>query len=738
MKRSYFDPMAEIENEIRITLSSKINEIYGLELNPSEIKIEKPPRKELGDLAVPVGFLISERLGLTGKEKGQIIQEAPKRIATAIDSSKSVFKEIRPVGGFLNFFIDETKFAHFVLENVINIDEFYGMIDLGKGETVIVEHTSANPVHPLHIGTARNAILGDTLSRLLKWAGYNVRRHFYINDMGKQVAYLVYGYKKLKDLGIKGKSDHWLGVIYSCVNVLAKARTMINKVKEAKETLLHIIDEALEKLSRQTDLDDILVKLSSLKRKLQTFSTTDWREIFSSLKSLETQMGEISALAKEKEDTKNLENILLEIKEWLEIEFEVKSKWGEIYEELQKRTMGEDIEEEVSELMRKYEEGDVEISNLFKEVVEEAIRGFKDTLNLINITFDSFDWESQLVREGEVKKIIERLREVGWAKKEEDSEALYLDIRGAIRENEKVAKLFNLSREKVNQLLREGKIKELPPNLPLTRSDGTTLYTTRDISYSVYKFTRWGAKKVYNVIGVDQTLAQKQLKVALMLSGYEDFAENQIHVAYELVTLPGKKFSSRRGRYVTFDEVFEEVKVRAYEEIHKRWPEADKLEKKEADEKIAVGAVRYALLEVSPTKKIVFQWERVLDFEKNSGPFLQYAYVRALNILKKAGVVDFKNANFGLLNREEERDLIMKIAEFPKKIRESIYFLRPDILVEYSIRLAQAFNKFYQKHRVLQAETEELKKARLALVKAYLITLGNTLDLLGIPKLEKM
>ena len=158
-------------------------------------------------------------------------------------------------------------------------------------------------------------------------------------------------------------------------------------------------------------------------------------------------------------------------------------------------------------------------------------------------------------------------------------------------------KLFKVLNLKSKLGLSEN--NEVPP-LTLGRADGTTLYTTRDIAYTIWKFKQ--AQKVINVIGMEQSLAQLQLKIALYALGYAEYAENLVHFAYNLVTLPGYKMSSRRGHYITFDEVLNEAVQRAYEEVSKRSPLLSEEEKRKIADFVGLGAVRYALVDVDPSK----------------------------------------------------------------------------------------------------------------------------------------
>jgi len=268
------------------------------------------------------------------------------------------------------------------------------------------------------------------------------------------------------------------------------------------------------------------------------------------------------------------------------------------------------------------------------------------------------------------------------------------------------------------------------------RADGTTLYTTRDVAYTLWKFSR--AEKVINVIGMEQSLAQLQLKLALYALGYDEYADNFVHFAYNLVTLPGYKMSSRRGRYITFDQVLDEaVERRAYEEVSKRSPQLTEEEKRNIANFVGTGAVRYTLVDVDPSKPVVFTWDRVLNFETNSAPYVQYTHARACSILRKAERQPEKPA-YELLTEKLEHELILAVASFPDTFVEATEYLKPNLIADYANALADKFNTFYNALSVLKAETQELSDARITLTEAIRTVIHNALTLIGIVAPEKM
>jgi arginyl-tRNA synthetase len=267
------------------------------------------------------------------------------------------------------------------------------------------------------------------------------------------------------------------------------------------------------------------------------------------------------------------------------------------------------------------------------------------------------------------------------------------------------------------------------------RADGTSLYTTRDVAYSIWKFKR--AEKVINVIGMEQSLAQLQLKLVLYALGYSKEAENFIHFAYNLVTLPGYKMSSRRGHYIAFDEVLDEAVERAYQEVTKRSPMLSEEEKRNIANFVGLGAVRYALVDVDPGKNVMFTWDRVLNFETNSAPYVQYTHARACSIIRKAADTTTQ-PNYALLTERLERELIMQLASFPDMFIEATEYLKPNMIADYANALADKFNTFYNALPVIKAETPELSSARVALTDAITTVLSNALGLIGVIAPERM
>jgi len=737
------DPMSTLISEIKEAVSEALKPKYENFIERIEIQLTKD--RKLGDLFTQIAFQIAFSL-YDKSEARKKVNEIAEEIAEKIQIEKiSLVKEIKVINGYINFHIDYGQLGQNILSTILSRRDDYGKLNIGKNKKVIVEHTSANPIHPLHIGTARNSVLGDSIARILRNLNYNVKTHFYVNDMGRQVAYLVYAYSKIRnEAKVEGKPDHFFGALYSVSASIIETKLAIEKIREVKGKLVNVFEKMLGDPAILEN-EDLRKEIMKNTQKIRRLRTTNWLNAVVPLvdKLIEKKSEKAIKLIEEHVGLgiRDLKDMLKKAKEWLDVLAEVALKWPDIFNKLVGHIFKEkDIEGVISGLIKKYEKQEETTTTLFREVCNLVLQGFKETLDRVGIKFDKFDWESELVWSGDVRKILDRLEEKGWGRKDKTG-AIYLDIQRSLLEKEYIRAIFDVPKAQVEKAIREKKEEEsLPPNLVLVRSDGTTLYTTRDIAYALRKVQSESSDIVYNIIGKDQTLPQKQLKAALHLAGYEEVAKKIHHVAYELVIIPGAKLSARRGRYITFDEILDEAEERAYHEVNIRQQELPEELKKEIAREVAIGAVRYALLSNAPDKVITFEWDRVLDFERNSGPFLQYAYARAVSILRKANweIPDPDEVSFEVLEKDIEKELILQLALFPSKVLEAGTKLRPDIIAEYANKLAVTFNSFYQRFPVLKAETEELRKARLILVDAFRTVMKNALTLLGIKSIEKM
>ncbi len=357
------------------------------------------------------------------------------------------------------------------------------------------------------------------------------------------------------------------------------------------------------------------------------------------------------------------------------------------------------VEKEVSGILTRYEHMDPAVSEKFKRMVNLCLEGQKMTLARMNVFYDLFVWESSFVENGSVNEVVEKLARTPYAERKDGALALNLSS-------------FGMDKEFV-----------------LTRADGTSLYTTRDIAYHLWKLSN--CDEAVNVLGEDQKLAMQRLEATLKILGEKKVPRI---VFYSFVSLPEGRMSTRKGVVVNLDDLLDEAVARAYVEVDKRRHDLSEDKKRKIADLVGIGAVRFDIVRVAPEKSITFRWEQALDFEKQGAPFIQYAHARACSILEKARPGSY---DAGALKEKEEAALIKKMAMLPYVVDVASRDLKPHLLAGYARELAETFNQFYRYVPVLNAEPE-LREARLALVEASRVTLANALDLLGIAAPEEM
>jgi len=264
----------------------------------------------------------------------------------------------------------------------------------------------------------------------------------------------------------------------------------------------------------------------------------------------------------------------------------------------------------------------------------------------------------------------------------------------------------------------------------ILRSDGTTLYLTKDLALAKVKFEKYHVDRSIYVVDVRQSLHLQQAFKILELWGFPQAAKCY-HLAYGTVSLPEGAMSSRKGNVVYFMDVLEEADRRVLKIIAEKNPDLPEAERPAVARQIGLGAIVYTMIAVDTTKDIVFNWEAALSFEGKSAPYLQNAHVRANSILKKAGAVPAE-ASFDYALTAHEIELIDLMARFPAVVQQAALDYKPLHLANYAYEFARTFHSFYHVVPVLQAETESIKKARLRLVAAARQTLANALRLLDI------
>ena len=717
-----------LTNKLREALAAHIREKYGVEL---PVTLSQPPKIEMGEAASPICFELAKRL-----------KRAPRQIAQEIAASLGKIEGIQRVevagGGYLNAYFDRVAFwatarhesepgaaehgpeeiqraqgdvsansrkiqgaPEVVLTDPRKIQGARGFV-LANTRKIIVEHTSINPNKAAHIGHVRNALLGDTMARTLRHAGYNVQVQNYIDNTGVQVADVVIGFLRMEQLSAIG------------VKILAKEPRFDYRCWDLYAKATHFFDE---------------------------------------------DKSRAAALR--------------------------------------------------GETLRAIEEGRGEDADVAREIADAIVTCHLRTMARLGIFYEL------LARESEILHL--KFWDAAFAKLKE-SGAIQLATTG------KMAGCWVMPwKEKETGELKETKEaeeqnaetdEENTQDKIIVRSNGTVTYVGKDIAYQLWKFgllgkdfhyAKWtnapkgeevwattsgaddpgapnfgaAAATVYNVIDTRQAYLQQVVAAGLRALGHGKEADNSIHLSYEVVALtprcaaemgyelspeearkPYVEVSGRKGLGVKADDLIDKLEAATLAEVRERHPEMSAAEQIETAHKIAVGALRFFLLKFTRTAIIAFDFKDALSFVGETGPYCQYAVVRARGIWRKGaessiGATDPVNVagaarvldpsqpeeSVKFLEGPANNDLwelVLAAGSLDGAVDATIGAQEPAFVAKYTFQLAQSFNNFYHKHHIL-SEADEAKRAFLLrlteLVEAQLV---KALDLLGIEAPEKM
>ncbi len=738
-----------LEEALTRSLGFSREEIRKL-VEEGRLKINRTPDHRMGDYGVALHILLKNIPREEWPRKGEQLLEELNRLGF---KQECRILEAGFVNGYLNVTIDYSSIISNLVKEFLEDGFKSTLSSYGGGRTIVVEHTSANPVHPLHIGSGRNSVIGDTFARLSRKLGFNVVTRFYVNDLGRQAAVLAYGVSKLRKNSIyppQGvKIDHWYGMVYASVNIIMMIRKLSNELKIIEEELFNklrlYVESNKEKLRAAPLLNAHLESFISIKplvhnpfKKLAEFS----REI-RRLKNAEKDptgkqvAGEVWGLV-----APLLEKFRETYREYLSYVKAgalLQSLNPEVYTALSREVGSyEEAEKEITSLMWKAEHRDPEALGLLKQVSNDVLTGFKETLSNYGVSFDGFDFESEDEIVKLSQEIVEKILETGYANIVDG--AVELDLNKAAQQVEFVRNLF---------------APDNPGRFIVRRSDGTTLYVTRDIAYSIIKFSKYHAEKVYNVIAIEQDRAQKQLRAALKILGFDREAENLVHFAYEMVQLKNMRMSGRRGVYYTMDELLVDMTRTLVEkqlgQVQRKGVQEDLSSTLPYARELAVANARALLLSVEPGKVLFFDPERIGEFEH--GVTIAYSFARLQSILRKQWGLEPLEALDEIKGRlleeiskhgmsppttVDEKKLIEWLNAFTQTLITAHAEMKPNRLLEYAHSLALDLNRFYEKCSVIGERDLRIKNLRLLLVVASLITLSELMEILGIPRLRRL
>jgi arginyl-tRNA synthetase len=677
------------EKRVREAIGAHIEKTYGVAVN---VVTARPPKLAMGELATPVCFDLAKRLKRAPR---QIAQE----IAAAIGPIEGVARVEVAGGGYLNLFLDRAAFFRAVGQ-VAGREAAAARPDAPK---VIVEHTNINPNKAAHIGHLRNAALGDTFVRLLRYSGRRVETQNYIDNTGVQVADAVVGFQHLER---KTAAE---------VRALAGAPRFDYLCWDLYSRVTHFFEE----------------EVGRLELRAQT------------LKSIEEGAGtaaEIAAIVGEA-----IVRCHLRTMERLEVEYDVLPRESEI---------------------------------LHLKFWEHAFAKLKETgaVQLVTAGKNAGCWVMPLKKEAAREK--DRPAPLDFARDRRDAGATRDSAASGDGEDEKI----------------------------IVRSNGTVTYVGKDIAYQLWKFGLLGldfryarfskrrdggeiwastsgagepdapqfghGSEVYNVIDSRQAYLQHVVVAGLRALGYAAQAEHSTHFSYEMVALsPGAaqemgyvlspdeekrsyvEMSGRRGLGVKADDLIDRLESATRAEVVQRHPELSASEQERTAHAIAIGALRYFLLKFTRNSVISFDFKEALSFEGETGPYCQYAVVRARNIFRKAEEqqpgLDLASLSarvpVGALAQwlaapegDDLWELALLAGLLGSTVAGAVLVQEPAILAKYAFQLAQAFNLFYHRHHILSEEDAAKKAFLLMLVQTVEKQLVTALDLLGIEAPERM
>jgi arginyl-tRNA synthetase len=659
----------DTHKSVRAGMAAAVIRLYGLAADDpvlGAIAVETPPRRALGDLAVPLAFELARRL-----------RKPPRRIAQEITEALGTIEGVSRVeaapNGYINFFLDRPAFLRAWLQPPKRRTS-------AAVTKEIVEHTAINPNKAAHIGHLRNAALGDAFGRLLRFLGREVEIQNYIDDTGVQVADVAVGFHEL---------EH-------------KSLAEVTAIADATR-----------------------------------FDYYCW-------------------------------DLYARVTEWYE----------EDKERLAIRAAA----------LHAIEHGNNETAALARFIADRIVRCHLTTMRRLDIGYDLLTWEGDILRLHFWTHAFEFLKQTG---------AVFLQTEGRLK-GCWVMRIEDEDGEAADPEAAQGDEQERREKV-IVRSDGTVTYVGKDMAYQLWKFgllgkdfyyrvfteqegqalwsttsdpsqaetsapTFGGASWVCNVIDTRQSYLQKLLKQALAALGYEQQAAHSVHYAYEMVALshatarelgydtsedagrPFVEVSGRKGLGVKADDLIDRLTEKAAAEVAKRNPDLAAGESRRIAESIAVAAVRYFMVKFSRGKIIVFDIDEALSFEGESGPYLQYAVVRANNIFHKlkerdgldeAGVVDTlasTPADVLTCGSDESHDLwglVLEAARLDEIVDQAVRTLELSVVAKYAFGLAQAFNAFYHRYSIINEEQRDVKLWRAAAVAYYRLQLTRALALMG-------
>ena len=720
-----------IEALISKAAGEAVKALFGMEASEKMLQLQKTRSEFEGNLTLVVFPFVK----VAKKSPEQTAQE----IGEYLVQNCSAIEKYNVVKGFLNLSIGDGAWLQ--LLEAIDKDENFGMKQAtDDSPLVMIEYSSPNTNKPLHLGHVRNNLLGWSLAQIMEANGNKVVKTNIVNDRGihickSMLAWLKWGKGKTPETSGE-KGDHLIGDFYV---TFSKKLSEQNK-KFKKEWDMQIIPSKLSS-NYSYNLYDVLCKRYRYHKKrrerienwyLSLLYYTIIEEIYhkNRLKDIDVRLDNtryknalkfISKRIQRKQNNKTyrfnedyaygMYKILSDFIRYFIRKSEYRSGFDDIFliakiEEQITNQINKSYLFEAQQMLVKWEQNDPEVRALWEKMNNWVYAGFDETYKKMGVSFDKIYYESQTYLKGKAKV------EEGLAK-------------GLFERHEDNSVWADLTNEGLDQKL-------------LLRSDGTSVYMTQDIGTAEMRFQDYPIDKMIYVVGNEQNYHFQVLSILLDRLGFK-WGKELVHFSYGMVELPNGKMKSREGTVVDADDLMQLMVEDAYKTSMElgKFDDMTEDERREIARIVGMGALKYFILKVDARKNMLFNPEESIDFNGNTGPFIQYTYARIRSILRKAeGTQALPKGSIAL--NEKEVELIQKMNEFGAAVEQAGKDYSPSGIANYCYELTKVFNQFYHDYSILNEPDEQKKLFRLVLVKNVAKIIKNAMGLLGLEVPERM
>ncbi len=609
-------------------------------------------------------------------------EQTGNEIGNYLKENCGFVSSFKVVKGFLNLEINNIYWINFLKDSLSN-DKFGLLPENSSGKSIMVEYSSPNTNKPLHLGHIRNNLLGYSVANLLKANGHKVIKVNLVNDRGIHICKSMLAWEKWGEGETPDSTK--LEKRKKGDHLVGYYYVMFNTALRIE--IFEILKAFSESIPRSRKAKKYKKSIISIKENItEILHRNDvFREPNAAFK--------ISLIAINKLKANKI------------VKNHIKNK---LYYIIRKK-LSNTLLSKAQGMLRKWEAGDKKVIELWKMMNNWVYKGFEETYKKLGVNFDRIYYESQTYLLGK-SLVMDGLKKG----------SLYPKPDGSIWAD----------------LTADGLDHKV-----LLRSDGTSVYMTQDVGTAHQRFSEYPLEQLIYVVGNEQNYHFQALQIVLKKLGFDWYNKIE-HLSYGMVELPEGKMKSREGTVVDADDLIEEM----IETAKLMASELGKLEGLDDEEKeniirnIGLGALKYYILKVDPKKNMIFDPKESIDFNGNTGPFIQYTYARIRSVMRKGNEKKIKagklESNINISPKEKE--LIKFVYDFPALVCEAANTLSPAIIANYLYELAKEYNQFYHDYPILKEEDIEIRSLRLQLSEKIAEVLKTGMELLGIEMPERM